>query len=329
MFEVDCQYDHAPTNDHNIPPVIRITAAISAKGVFLVSTSDSGEQTIMLHSYSSILKYKAYKDQNILIYWTLKKSAVPSAVFEAAMREGSIFNADEHCDKIYLASESCGEIEFLMGAYVDMETSDTRPLLADASDTYLRCEGMLEDPPDPFSIGSETETVDINETGLDASIEETSSAALVTEEQFFRGTLAKTIVQAATAHTNHHYSDDIAGVTEGVFKDLYPVDSTESGKESKHDSSEPVQVVPSIKLANTMEDLHIKSAASGIYEFSDDDDCDEESGGGADDSSSCGDTASQSSNSRPVSLTAPAAVSSEQQNVGESSGRLSRFFKWG
>jgi hypothetical protein len=368
MYEVDCQYDCIATDDHHVPPVIQLTAAVGARGIYLISTTELNEQTLMLHSYSKILKYRAYTDQSIFIYWTVKSTTDSATVCEAMASKGDAFNADLYCDKVYLVSDRCAEIEFLVRTYVELEKDKTRPQLPGASAAYLLCEGFeeggeggegeegekgeagegegggeREEKPSPKSVATE---IPIAVTEEPNEGKEGSSSPLLEEEEeeavIFCSMLHSAGDSAAGAQ---HFGDDTGGVANSIFKDLYgsaPTASTKNSSEIELKGSEvspALEAVPTVKLATTMEDLQQKSIASGIFSFSSSDeegdgqDSEGEGEGGAGSDSSAGDALGGEGSSDDGEILAfrvkvPPAIAGKMDAVAATGG-FSKLFKWG
>lgn len=335
MFEVDCQYDYAPTDSGTIPPVIHLTAAVGSKGIYLISNTKSNERTIMLHSYSKILKYKAYSDQNIFIYWVLKRTVDPSLVYEAAMQDGEAFNPDIYCDKVYIVADSCSEIEFLVQSYVAIETDCKRPLLPGVSERYLRAEGLLKEKELDYptvSVVTESEPLNITDTSMRKEL-----VAEAVEDAFFQGSLAKSIEKEGYHSDSHLYGDDAVGVETSVFRDLYAslahsAAAVANGTRERTSIEDNMQAPPTVKLAVTMEDLQHKQA-SGIYNFSDNEEATEElevqSEDDAAGSSSCRYSLSESSDEAVATVMPPGIADKLADTSLPASGRFSRLFKWG
>ena len=144
---MDCQYDEDPSNTSSEPPVIRMTAAVTDRGIYLIS---KGSPPIILRQpYNRIIKWTTHSDMNIFCFWVLKEKYHLRDILalqqrynesEGPEREAPEFEPNIYCDCVYLVSEDVTEIDFLVRCNVDMRTTGQRPLLPGDSANDSDCE---------------------------------------------------------------------------------------------------------------------------------------------------------------------------------------------
>lgn len=150
FFSVDCQYDDDASNPDNEPPVIRMTAAVTHRGIFLLTR---GSPPIILRQpYNRIVKWSCHPDMHIFCFWVLKEKyhlRDVLALFQldqddteedegegevdeetrAAAKLPADFDPSDYCDCIYLVTEEAEELDFLVRCNVNMLQTGEPPLL--------------------------------------------------------------------------------------------------------------------------------------------------------------------------------------------------------
>jgi hypothetical protein len=153
FFSVDCQYDEDPSNPSSEPPVIRMTAAVTHRGIFLITR---GSPPIILRQpYNRIVKWSCHPDMNIFCFWVLKEKHQLRDVLALFQQQDEVaeeeeeeeeeeevdeearaaaalpadFDPSDYCDCIYLVTEEAEEVDFLVRCNVNMLQSGEPPLL--------------------------------------------------------------------------------------------------------------------------------------------------------------------------------------------------------
>ncbi|CAE7797297.1 unnamed protein product, partial [Symbiodinium microadriaticum] len=244
FFSADCQYDDAPADATNEPPVIRMTAAVTDKGIYLIT---SGSPPIILRQpYSRIVKWTTHTDMNIFCFWVLKEKYQLRDILALQQRytesDGSNvdspddFDPNRYCDCIYLVCEEVDEIDFLVRCNVDMRKTGRSPLLPGDSPDEDDSEAD-EEPPGGTQEGNRvSEATDSSQSGIETSERQNAAPAVRRtsvlnvffkalsgaggEEEEMQRDLreGQGVGDADFEQPSHSYGDDTSSLASSVFR---------------------------------------------------------------------------------------------------------------
>lgn len=278
FFNVQCQYDDTPLDRTRQPPITEIEVGIGPLAIFLITPGNP--PTIIRHAYNRIVKWIAHPEKHIFAYWVVKSSVRMEDLEDAmAERQGlSAADCNPFCDCVYLVSPHAAEIEHIVRSYVNYENKDVVPCLPQAPIE-------LQQPTTELGFGdgamSNAGDMDEDDEEEDEEADDSSNNRNTTNENsstpsrpkskgrfsvFFKSLSGygddAEIVGASPdpnksgsgwnpkALKKQVYRDEVAGVNNSVFKDIY------------HDPSKPiteedlVQSLPSnVKYAASMSEL--------------------------------------------------------------------------
>jgi hypothetical protein len=298
-----------------------MNAAVGPLAIVLITPTTN--PIILRHPYNRILKWVAHMDKHIFSYWVLKQNANLHDIEEANIINPGSIDIDSYCDCVYLVSDLCEELEYLVQSYVKYNKEKIEPRLPYANGDLM---------PVSFTTSVENEILEINNVS-------SPSAEITTNQPRPRrkSTFSK-IFQAIGGATNESdddiidsninsnkekivlgsgidvdneednpiesgsasFVDDTAAVSASVFKNIYKttpkrrgsstnissnivLDFDNNDSDDNNDEIEEDKVPAGIKIAASMAELNRLASESNFSDDDDDDDDDDDNNNDDDD----------------------------------------------
>lgn len=285
-----------------------MNAAVGPLAIFLITLT--ANPIILRHPYNRILKWVA--NTNIFKYWVLKQNVNLYDIEQANLINPGSIDIDSYCDCVYLVSDLCEELEYLVQSYVKYNKEKIEPQLPYASGdllpvtlpTYIENE-ILEIP----KISSSSSEVKTNQTKprrksvfrkifqsiggtnneekddiIDSNINSNKEKITLGSGIDLDNEEDNPIESGSSS-----YGDDTAAISTSVFRNVYKttskriqsstnigsnivLDFDNNDSDDNNDEMEEDNIPAGIKIAASMAELNRLASESN---FSDDDDDDE------------------------------------------------------